>query len=542
MERFLASALGSFALLLSALVAAPPPAQGADDLVVHTGSGDVRGVDDGQVAEWRGVPYAAPPVGPLRWRPPAPAPAWSGVREADVFAPQCLQLGLQAPVEGSEDCLYLNVFAPSGTTAGSGLPVMVHLHGGGNFFFHPYTNADALVSRGVIVVTVAYRLGVLGFGGHPALSAEGNGSSGEYGVLDQIAALRWVRDNIAAFGGDPANVTLSGESAGSFDAVAITASPLGQGLFARVAAQTESWWAGRGAGTIADAEDIGRDVADRVGCSTEPDVLACLRATPADELVLAGGFGDVSPWVGGVVLPASPLELIAADPTPVPMLVGSNREEAAYFLAPDVFPGDPYPVQDRVRDSNAVVGSQNGVTARRLYPVSDYDSAFWATIGLFTDAVYTCPMRRLALASRGPVYRYLFTHRYQNDPLPAAARAAHFFEDPLLWHDETLLENYFGPELLPDYEFSPDEEVLADRLAAYWTNFAKTGDPNGPGLPAWPAYSSASERVNVLDEPGGVLTGYRVPQCTFLDTLPDLFAPTRFYTPAPLFPGGEFRH
>jgi para-nitrobenzyl esterase len=222
MKRFFGSAVGLSALVLAILVV-PSAADGADPLTVHTSAGDVQGISSGSLHEWRGVPYAAPPLGPRRWRPPAPVSPWSGVRLADTFAPQCLQLGLSEPVEGSEDCLYLNVFAPA--EAGGSRPVMVHLHGGSNFFFHPYTNANALVERGVIVVTVGYRLGVFGFAGHPALTAEGGGSSGEYGLLDQIAALQWVQDNIAAFGGDPGNVTLFGESAGSFDAVAIAASP-----------------------------------------------------------------------------------------------------------------------------------------------------------------------------------------------------------------------------------------------------------------------------------------------------------------------------
>jgi para-nitrobenzyl esterase len=528
MKRVFSSAVGLSALVLAVLVV-PSAAGGADPLTVHTSAGDVQGISSGAFHEWRGVPYAAPPLGSRRWRPPAPVSPWSGVRLADTFAPQCLQLGLSAPVEGSEDCLYLNVFAPA--ASGSRRPVMVHLHGGSNFFFHPYTNAKALVQRGVVVVTVGYQLGVFGFAGHPALTAEGGGSSGEYGLLDQIAALHWVQDNISAFGGDPGNVTLFGESAGSFDAVAIAASPLGRGLFSRLAAQTESFWAARGADRIADAEDFGLEVAQKVGCSDAADVAACLRAKPADELVLAAGVGEVTPWVGGVVLPRSPLELIAAQARPVPMLLGSNREEAVFFLAPEVLPGDPYPLSAWVRDTNAVVGPLNGDKARSLYPLSQFDSAFWSTIGLFTDAVHTCPIRRLALASSGPVYRYLFTHRYQNDPLAASFRAAHFFDDPLLWHDSSLLENFLG---LPGYQFSSQEEALAARMAAYWTNFAKTGDPNGLGLPLWRRYTSSTERTNILDEPAGEVTAYRLPQCTFLDPLPVLFGRADEYTPRPM--------
>jgi hypothetical protein len=191
----------------------------ASDLIVTTATGDVEGVIGPSGKEWRGVPYAAPPVGDLRWRPPAPVTPWSGVRDATNFASPCIQLAFPTGTFGSEDCLYLNVFVPANASAEADLPVMVHLHPGGNFFGAPYTEAGTFTSRGVILVTVGYRLGVLGFMGHPALTAEGH--SGEYGVLDQVAALRWVHDNIAAFGGDPARVTLFGSSAGSFDTVAI---------------------------------------------------------------------------------------------------------------------------------------------------------------------------------------------------------------------------------------------------------------------------------------------------------------------------------
>ena len=430
-------------------------------------------------------------------------------------------------MEGSEDCLYLNVSAPVGTTPSDDLPVMVHLHGGGNFFGRAYRNADAMVERGVIVVTVGYRLGAFGFMGHPAFSEEGGGSSGEYGVLDQIAALHWVQDNIAGFGGDPDNVTLFGESAGSFDAVAIAASPLGQGLLTRLAAQTEAFWGLNGKNTMADTEEFGSEIAAGLGCSDIPDVLGCLRALPAEDLVLTVGPGDVDVWVGGKVLPKAPIELIGSDTTPVPMLVGSNREEAAFWFAErGILPGDPYPPADRVRDTNALVGPQNGRKLRSLYPVDHYPSAFWASIAAVTDAVYTCPIRRLALANRAPVHRYLYTHVYDNsaDPVVTAAGAAHYFDEPILWDDPELF-------FLPDYQFSADEELLADRMAGYWTNFAKTGDPNGPGLESWSPFTASTENVKVLDEPAGDLIGYHSTECAFLDQIPNLEGHASDYRP-----------
>jgi para-nitrobenzyl esterase len=513
-----------------------PIEAGADAVggtVVHTVAGDVGGIVDGVAVEWRGVPYAAPPVGDRRWRMPSQPLPWAGVRPATQFAPECVQLGSEAPVEGSEDCLYLNVFAPVGTSPSARLPVMVHLHGGSNFFFHAYRNADALVQRGVIVVTVGYRLGVMGFAGHPQLTAEGNGSSGEYGVLDQIAALHWVQDNIAGFGGNPSNVTLFGESAGSFDAVAIAASPLGRGLFARLAAQTEAFWPLNGTGTIADAEDIGSQVSTAVGCSTSPDVVACLRSVPAETLVEAAGPNDVAPWVGGRVLPKPPLELITSQNSPVPMLVGSNREEAAFWFAGGgvLPPGDEYLPQDRYRDTNGLVGPQNGSELRKLYPTGAYGSAFWASIAAYSDAVYTCPIRRLALASRGPVYRYLYTHVYDTvpDPVIIAARAAHFFDEPILWHDPALFSGL-------DFAFSVDEERLSARMTDYWTNFAKRGNPNAPGLESWPPFTARAENIKVLDEPGGNLVGYHHDECTFLDQIPYLQALAKEYTPQSLRP------
>ena len=306
MNRFSAVAVG---LLLT--VSLVPTVGAVDSLEVALDSGSVRGVDAGATHEWRGVPYVAAPIGDLRWRRPTPVDPWLGVRDASEFGPPCIQLLSDIETLGSEDCLYLNVFTPPDANGISGLPVMVHLHGGNNSGFWPYENASAFVAHDVIVVTLAYRLGVFGFVGHPALSAEAGGTSGEYGVLDQIAALEWVQRNIAAFGGDPGNVTLFGESAGSFDAAALVASPRGEGLFVRAALQTEAFDAFYDPGSIADAETLGVAVADSLGCSSAADVAGCLRAHPAEDLVLALGFIDVKPRIGGEILSASPRDLIA---------------------------------------------------------------------------------------------------------------------------------------------------------------------------------------------------------------------------------------
>jgi para-nitrobenzyl esterase len=496
--------------VLSALLLVATASAG---LTVQTTSGAVGGVLNGSTKEWRGVPYAAAPVGNLRWRPPAPASHWTGTRPATAFAQPCIQLDFPSGTFGSEDCLYLNVFVPAGASASAHLPVMVHLHPGSNSGFHPYEDASAFTSRGVIVVTVAYRLGVLGFVGHPALSAE-SGTSGEYGLLDQIAALKWVRDNIAAFGGDPANVTLFGSSAGTFDTVALVSSPLTHGLIARAAVQGEAFNALHGVPTIAEAEQLGFDLSQAFGCESTPNPLACLRAAPASLLVEGAGFLDLLPWTGGVVLPKSPLEVFTTRAT-VPLLIGFDREEDAVFFDPF----DPsYGANDWVRDTNHLLGASLGPQVRALYPPSAYDSFLWSTITLATDTDRGCPTRLLAnaAAARTPVWRWLYTHVYEDDDFFGTFRASHVLEDPFIWGSDV-----FGYGHAP----TPAEQTLSARMTSYWANFAKTGNPNGPGLPAWPRYNTATESTLMLDDQIGVVNGYHREQCDLLDDVGALFPP-----------------
>ena len=507
-------AVATSALLLGSVAAAVPDAA-APDLIVHTRAGDVRGVATDDTHEWRGIPFAAPPVGDLRWRPPASVEPWTGVRDATRFAHPCLQLGFPSGTLGREDCLYLNVFVPPTATPTSRLAVMVHLHPGGNFGFHAYRDAAAFVARHVIVVTPAYRLGILGFGGHPLLTAEGNGSSGEYGLLDQLAALEWVQTNIEAFGGDPSNVTLFGSSAGSFDTVALMVSPLSEGLFARASVQGEYLTALTGRfNTIRHPEHIGLHAAKVSGCDASPDVLACLRATPARQLVRQEGFGDVVPFTGGVVLPRSPLKLLEDGAGDVPLLVGFDREEDRYFVFPPRLP-HPYTREAFVRDSVDMLGPDVAPAARALYPRSEYDSRAWAFIAMRTDAARGCPTRRLANAMVAPTWRWLYTHVYEDDPALAKGRAAHIFEEPFLWGNFDLFRFGHTP--------TPDEEVLSARMTEYWTNFAKTGDPNGPGLPEWPQYEPTTEPSLILDSEIGVEHGYHATECELLDTVPTLY-------------------
>ncbi len=499
-------------VLVGPLIAHASPSS-TSGLVVHTEGGNLRGIDNGTVSEWRGIPYAAPPIGSLRWRAPTPAAKWRGVRDATEFARRCIQVAFddEGPngTRGSENCLYLNIFAPEGAVPSSRLPVMVHLHPGGNAGFAPYTEATALVEHGVIVVTLAYRLGVFGFVGHPALSAKQGGHSGEYGMFDQLAALRWVQDNIDAFGGDPSNVTLFGTSAGSFDAVALMASPLSKGLFARVSVQGEAVWALDNTHTIREAEGMGVRTARSVGCDVALHVLQCLRDKPAPALVKASGVFDVLPWTGGEVLPHPPSSALNGE-ADTPLLVGFDREEDRYNSLPYPLP-DPYTRQRWIRDTNDLLGPIDGKQARRLYPPDAYGgSRAWSYITMRTDTVRGCPTRRLANEVAAPTWRWLFTHTYQNDDsFLASGRAAHLFEDPFIWGNFDLFGFNYAP--------TTDEQNLSAQMTAYWTNFAKTGDPNGPGLPEWPRYNQKTELTLSLDTPPGVVKAYHERQCQLLD-------------------------
>jgi para-nitrobenzyl esterase len=463
---------------------------------VRTEAGLVDGVQEASVRVFKGIPFAAPPVGALRWQPPQAVAKWEGTRAADRFAPVCPQLGAYPPESPpepmSEDCLHLNVWQPP-AAAERRLPVMVWIYGGGlenGSASTPLYWGDKLASHGVIVVTVSYRLGALGFLALPALRQESPlHSSGNYGLLDQIAALRWVQRNIAAFGGDPQRVTVFGQSSGANSVSALVASPLARGLFVRAIAESGglfepveidpgSWPAG--------AEAQGEDFMRRAGA----DSLAGLRRMSAEQL-LKIPFGQPRLVIDGYVLRKAPFDAYRdGEQSDVELLIGNNADEGALFLGSrSVTTGNLATIlkEDFPAPLVSLVGPGRAATdaaARRSAVGFEGDLRFgW---DMWTWA-------RLA-ASRGrhKVFFYEFsrTPPFARDGRYFGLGATHGMEMPYVF-------DHLDQQGLA---WSEADRKLAAVMSAYWTNFAASGDPNGAGLPHWPAYTAATSDVMKLGE------------------------------------------
>jgi para-nitrobenzyl esterase len=489
--------------------------------IVTTSAGAVRGAQasSGAVLAWKGVPFGASPTADLRWRPTQPVAPWQGVRDATKFGAKCMQPGDKG-VEGDEDCLTVNVWKPASSEPG--LPVMVFFYGGFNvtgstadtlFNTEIYDGAHLAQGAHAVVVTANYRVGAMGFLAHDSLAASsGAGAAsgpGNYGLYDQIEALRWVQKNAAAFGGDASRVTVFGQSAGAFDTCALVASPLAKGLFSRAAMHS----GGCRAISRATGESSGKIVADRLGCSGAPDVAACLRSKPAKDVTSvvpmaeAAGGSFYWPIVDGAVLPKPPLQIISAgEHNHVPVILGSNRDEASLIVrqfAPDIiFTESAY--------EKAMAGFGPKITedAIAAYPASSYLSPDVALQNALGDNVFICPTRRAARAltasQKEPVYRYEFTHSL-HDLVLGLAGASHGFD--LFF----LFKNFV--HLFP----SAGEETLADTFAGYWGRFAATGDPNGAAAVRWAPYDATADSDLMLDETVAPGTGRRGPQCDFWD-------------------------
>lgn len=446
---------------------------------------------DGKVRTFKGIPYAAPPVGPLRWREPQPVVPWSGVRNAVEYGPRAMQGRIFDDMVfhdsgPSEDCLYLNLWMPADTKQDK-LPVMVWIYGGGfvaGSSSEPRQDAGNLSKLGVLVVSMNYRMGVFGFLAHPELTREsGHGASGDYGLLDQVAALKWVRRNIAAFGGDPDNVTIFGESAGSASVSGLIASPLAKGLFNKAIGESGAFFARNHAlGTLAQAEAQGVRFAESL---TGSPALAALRAMPAPQLLAAAlkaPRNAFRPIVDGYFLPADCASIYAsASQSHVPLLAGWNRDEGNYR---EFFGHDAPTAANFARLANSRFGARASAFLK-LYPATTDAEARRAAQDFMGDqftGYSTWKWLESQLATGGsPVYRYEFD---QTLPLPPGSPADKVATAPHASEIEFVFR-VLSSKHLP---WRPEDRQVSELMAAYWTNFAKTGNPNGPGLPPWPEY------------------------------------------------------
>src|SRR5580658_6352239 len=462
---------------------------------VKTKSGTVEGKEDGAIRVFLGIPYAAPPVGELRWKRPMPAAKWSGVRKTTEFGAHCMQGRIYGDMNfrdpgGSEDCLTLNVWVPA-KASDKKLPVMVWIYGGG---FESGTTSEArqdgthLAQQGVIVVSMNYRLGVFGFFVHPELAKEsGHNAAGNYGLMDQTAALRWVHENIAVFGGDPGNVTIFGESAGSFSVSAQMASPLAKGLFQKAIGESGAAFSSHGLSFAPLAEREAKDAklaSSTLGVST----LAELRAIPAQKLLDAfskpGGPGAFSfgPDVDGYFLPESvPATYAAAKQNDVTLLGGWKHEEEGLH---------PFPPDKSAMDTlKATADKEFGTRAAeflKLYPGETEEQARRSMADFEGDRFIAFATWRWLEAAvktgRQPVYRYRFDLSLPPDEKGQPRGAYHSAE----------IEYVFGQlDSKTDVTWRPEDRALSAMMQKYWANFARTGDPNGPGLAKWPVYSPA---------------------------------------------------
>ena len=481
--------------------------------------GVLRGQDLGASIAFLGVPYAAPPVGALRWQAPAAAGPWSGVRDATSFASACIHLNTENVVQGgSEDCLYLNVWTPSVAPA-KALPVLVWIHGG--FYLNgagslPGYNGRYLSEHGpAVVVTLNYRLGALGFINHPALDAESaTGTSGNYGIMDQIAALGWVQRNIGKLGGDPKQVMIFGASAGGGSTCLLYTSPLAQGLFSSAIAESTSCNA---VVSSVGGEKTFNTLATNLGCSPGASFLSCLRSKDAQAVMTAypTSYTNLtshrwSVWVDGHVVPDLPMNVIAqGKQNKVPFIIGTTSNEYSTLMS-HYLTTPPANELDYETAARSMVGVAAGNAALPHYLASDYPSYAEALISMASDRFMVCPTRTVARAiakSGAPVRRYLFDHTYESGN-SAALGAGHYMDVPFQFHN-LAIEGFVA---------SPAEGALSDTMVGYWTRMAAQGDPNGAGAPVWPAYDAAADLTLVLDDivhatPAGVRTA----PCDFWD-------------------------
>jgi para-nitrobenzyl esterase len=485
------------ALALGGLILGLAASVHAEALTVRTEQGVVRGklVHGGTVKAFLGLPYAAPPVGDLRWKAPAPPARWKDVRDASQFAHRCAQWQIWTDYlfldpGPSEDCLYLNVYAPAGAKPANKLPVMFWIHGGAytaGSGSEPRYDGTALAAKGVVLVTINYRLGVFGFLASEELAKEGGGSAGNYALMDMAAALRWVKQNIAAFGGDAGNVTIFGESAGSFAVSSLLAAPGARGLFHKVIGESGAAFSDvLPLSTLAVRAPRDQQWADSLGVKN----LAELRALPTDKVIEAASkkpAGWFSPVIDGRFLPEGVAEVYAAGrQAHVPAIIGWNRDERAGTLSKGM----------TVEKWRAFAAEHYGKKAEQFlaaFPGKSDEEAVQSADSYTTGAfIARGAWKWVEAHSRtggAPVYRYRFD-------LPATPSETHP-EGKYAFHSDEL-EYVFGTlDARRGATWRLEDRTLSEQMIGYWTNFARTGDPNGKGLPHWPRYDTEKQLIHL---------------------------------------------
>jgi para-nitrobenzyl esterase len=470
----------------------------ADSVTVETTQGKAQGkkINHGKVKAFLGLPYAAPPVGALRWKAPEPPAKWEGTRDAGNYGAHCYQ-GFPFPdmifqdSGQSEDCLFLNVFTPANAKPNSKLPVMFWIHGGGysaGSASEPRHNGDFLPNKGVVLVTINYRLGVFGFLATSDMAKEADGAAGNYGLLDMVAALKWVKANIESFGGDPGNVTIFGESAGSFAVSTLMAAAPAQGLFHKAIGESGGAFSdGLSIDTLETSEERNDAWAVSIGAST----LAALRGMSADAVLTASrakGAPRFSPVVDGRLLTASVPEIFAqGKQAHIPLLAGWNRDEnpslAAGMTAEKWKAFAAARLEDRADEF------------LKLYPGDTNEQAVRSATDFGSDGFIAFGTWKWLEAHQktgeSPIYRYHFE---------LAAPPSKFHPDANAFHSDDI-EYVFGTlDTRPGAVWRQEDRKLSDQMMSYWTNFAKTGDPNGPGLPEWPKCGDTRSLIH-LDNP-----------------------------------------
>ena len=508
------------ALALSAVMAIAPRAEA--QTFIQLADGDVQGTTDGAVRTFLGIPYAAPPVGALRWRPPQPVTPWVGTLDANSYSDACAQVpALTGTPSESEDCLYLNVWTPDPAPV-EPLPVMIWIHGGSNVSgstgdgvpfpgydgLHLYDGSTLAGERGVVIVTINYRLGVFGFFGHSDLAGEDASYpyAGNQGLLDQRAAMEWVRDNIAAFGGDPGNVTIFGESAGSFDVCAHVVSPGSRGLFHR--AISESGGCSVGVRTEAEAAAAADTVSATLGCDAAPDELACLRAAPVADLLNAaasppeGSEVDLGIAIDGGFLPAHPRDLLnAGEFARVPYILGTNHDEGTLFFIGST----PITTNAQYQAELLLRYGPYAAAVGAMYPANAYATPQDALIRVMGDSTLVCSTYDVARRfsdAKGKAFAYTF------DRVP-----------PLSFIGLLDLGAFHGLEIAYVFGSIPppaaEDDVLGQQMREYWTRFAAKGKPKATKVTGWPRFKSKSWKMLGLDQFMQKRVDYSRAECDF---------------------------